>query len=128
MAAPGPCAGPCAGPGDGPCGDAVIRLTWNALRVGQHVLVHDEDDPLMALVPGRVTDVEQAPGSNDVTIRLSPSGRPAKVVRPRRLMVHLDAGDLDDDDEAERCWRCEANLTSTRPDREHGTPPKDRSR
>lgn len=82
----------------------------------------------MALVPGRVTAVERATGSNDVSIRLSSSGRPARIVRPRRLMVHLDAGDLDDDDDAERCWRCEANLTAARPDREPAKPPKDRSR
>jgi hypothetical protein len=79
----------------------MIRLQWNALRVGDHVLVHDEDDTEMALVPGRVTMIQTAQGSNDVAIRLSGRGA-SKIVHPRRLAVHLDEFDPDS-----HCWRCD---------------------
>ena len=82
----------------------MIRHHWNALQVGHHVLVHDETDPTMGLTPGRVTEVRSAPGSNDVTIRISPRKGPARIVQPRRLAVHLDTGET-----TERCWRCEAH-------------------
>ena len=81
----------------------MIRLEWNALRVGQHVLVHDETDPGLPLVPGRVTMVTAAPGSNDVAIRIPSTRGPSKVVHPTRLVVHLE--DVDPD---ARCWRCDA--------------------
>lgn len=81
----------------------MIRRQWNALRVGQHVLVHDESEPGMPLVPGRVTLVETGPGSNEVAIRIPSRHGPAKVVRPPRLAVHSE----EPDPEA-RCWRCEA--------------------
>lgn len=85
----------------------MIRHEWNALHVGQHVLVHDEDDPASPLVPGRVTEVEDASGSNHVTIRISPPGRRTRIVQPRRLAVHIDSGEP-----IERCWRCEIRFTS----------------
>ncbi len=85
----------------------MIRHQWNALHIGQHVLVHDEDDPASPLVPGRVTAVEAANGSNNVTIRISPPGRRGRVIQPRRLAVHLDSGES-----TERCWRCEIRYTS----------------
>jgi len=81
----------------------MIRLEWNALRVGHHVLVHDETDPGLPLVPGRVAMVQAAPGSNDVAIRIPSTRGPSKVVHPPRLAVHLE--DLDPE---ARCWRCEA--------------------
>ena len=87
----------------------MIRLEWNALQVGHHVLVHDDADPALTLVPGRVTMIQSLPGSNDVSIRISPPGGPKRVVQPRRLAVHLDTGES-----AERCWRCETNFASTR--------------
>ena len=85
----------------------MIRLQWNALQVGHHVLVHDEDDPNLALTPGRVMTIQPASGTNEVTIRLSRRGTPARVVQPRRLAVHLDDGEP-----SERCWRCEVHYES----------------
>lgn len=86
------------------------RLQWNGLHVGQHVLVHDEDDLGAPLIPGRVIEVESTGGSSVVTIRVSPSGAPTRIVRPRRLAVHLDSGES-----AERCWRCEVRYASPPP-------------
>lgn len=79
------------------------RLEWNALRVGHRVLVHDEAEAGLPLVPGRVTMVQAASGSNDVAIRIPSTRGPSKVVHPPRLAVHLE--ELDPE---ARCWRCEA--------------------
>ena len=81
----------------------MIRLQWNALRVGHHVLVHDETKPGLPLVPGRITMVRAASGSNDVAIRIPSTRGPSVVVHPHRLAVHLE--DLDPE---AHCWRCEA--------------------
>jgi hypothetical protein len=79
----------------------MIRLQWNALRIGHQVLVHDESDPEMPLVPGRVAMIQTTNGSNDVAIRISPDDGTTSIVRPRRLAVHLRRLDP-----AEHCWRC----------------------
>lgn len=86
----------------------MIRRDWNDLRVGHHVLVHDDADPSMALVPGRVTEIDETPGAQTVTIRISPRSGPRRVVQPSRLAVHLDTGEG-----IERCWRCETNVTNS---------------
>jgi len=88
------------------------RPEWNALRVGTHVLVHDESDPTSPLVPGRVTAVEPSRGFNSVTIRVSPPGEPTRMVQPPRLAVHLDSGEP-----VESCRRCESRYSSMRPSR-----------
>lgn len=82
----------------------MIRRHWNDLRVGHHVLVHDDDDPQMTLAPGRVTMIDQTAGSHTVTIRISPRKGAPRDVQPSRLAVHLDTGEG-----TERCWRCETN-------------------
>lgn len=97
----------------------MIRTDWNALRVGHHVLVHDEGDPAAPLIPGRVTEVEDAAGANQVTVRVKPPGRASMIVQPRRLAVHLDSGEATD-----RCWRCEIRFGTSPPP----APPKRRSR
>lgn len=78
------------------------RLQWNALQVGHRVLVHDEAVASLPLVPGLVTTVEAASGSNDVAIKIPSSRGPARVVHPPRLAVHPE--DLDPE---ARCWRCD---------------------
>jgi len=81
----------------------MVRLEWNALRVGDKVLLHDPGDSSMRLVPGTVALVQSVQGPNEVAIRVVPKiGRQA-VLRPSRLAVHLDPRDPD-----EACWRCEA--------------------
>ena len=81
------------------------RLEWNELQVGDRVLVHDDGDARAPLLPGRVTAVEVAPGSNDVAIRIPGSRGKSQIVHPPRLSVHLE--ELDPD---ARCWRCEARV------------------
>ncbi len=79
----------------------MIRPQWQALRVGHHVLVHDEEMAGMPLVPGRVAMIQTDPNSNDIGIRITPTEGTSKIVRPRRLAVHMPQLDLD-----EHCWRC----------------------
>ena len=82
----------------------MIRRQWNALRVGDHVLVHDETEPELPIVPGRVIEVRAASGVNDIAIRIRSGRGPSKIARPRRLAVHPE--ELDPDG---HCWRCDAH-------------------
>jgi hypothetical protein len=86
----------------------MIRLDWDALRVGHHVLVHDEEAEGLPLALGRVTGIETDGGATAIAIRISPAMGPSRIVRPRRLAVHLDLQNLD-----ERCWRCALGPAST---------------
>jgi hypothetical protein len=79
----------------------MITLEWNALRVGDRVLVHDPNDDEMQLLAGVVTIVQTAHGSNDLGIRVEREHGGSKVLRPARLAVHIDPRNPDDD-----CWRC----------------------
>jgi hypothetical protein len=82
----------------------MTRQEWNALLVGDHVLVHEDSDRDLPAIPGRVVVVDAAEGSNDIAIRISPVRGKPMVVRPKRLAVHLE--ELDPD---RRCWRCDAH-------------------
>lgn len=79
----------------------MIRLQWNALRIGHEVLVHDDAVAGAPLVGGHVTMIQTRPGANEVAIRLTPVDGASTVVNPARLTVHLVP--LDDADD---CWRC----------------------
>ena len=81
----------------------MLRLQWNALQVGDRVLVHDDADISLRLQPGVVTMVQTAHGSNDLGVRVTGRSGGVKVVRPSRLSVHLDPRDV-----TEECWRCDA--------------------
>jgi hypothetical protein len=87
----------------------VNRLEWNALCIGDHVLVHDETGASRPLAPGRVTQVQRGQRANVVAIRIKVPGGQARIVQPRRLMVHLDSGEA-----IERCWRCETRYAAER--------------
>jgi hypothetical protein len=61
----------------------VLRFEWDALRIGNPVLVHDGD--AMALRTGEVTMVQSRPSRNDanvVSIRLDAGDEPSRVVAP----------------------------------------------
>lgn len=100
----------------------MLKFQWNALRVGDHVDVHDPDDAAMRLVPGVVTMVQSRVGANDIGIMLGATigsagvpGSPAHVARPARLAVHLDAIDA-----ARGCWRCAGAQLPATPADAHG--------
>jgi len=93
------------------------RPEWNALRIGQYVLVHDESDPAAPLMPGRVTEIAPSRGFNSVTIRVAPPGERARFVQPQRLAVHPDSGEP-----IESCRRCESRFSSMRPSRPASPP------
>lgn len=88
-----------------------MRFQWNALRVGDRVIVHDVSDSDLRPVTGVVVIVDCSVGSdygtNDLGVRIGEVGCPSRVVRPTRLSVHLDP--IDD---ADNCWRCQALAAS----------------
>lgn len=84
-----------------------MKFEWNALRVGNKVLMHDPRDKGMRLLHGVVAIVDTVAGSNDLAIRVTPKGEASTVLRPRRLTVHLDPRDL-----ADACWRCDDIATA----------------
>jgi hypothetical protein len=91
----------------------MMRLEWNALRVGDKVVVHDPTDPAMPLLAGIVALVQPMSGPNDIGVRVASTSDRLSVLWPRRLAVHLDPLDP-----AEECWRCEAIVAGTRPRRD----------
>jgi hypothetical protein len=85
----------------------MLTFEWNALRVGDRVLVHDDHDPALPLDEGVVVIVERRRGGpRSVGIRNSATG---EVQQPRRHAVHLTPLD------AVPCWRCAANGRSAVP-------------
>jgi len=86
----------------------MLRLEWNALRVGDKVLVHDAGNADLRLVPGVVAMVESAKGSSDIGIRIGTADDVRRVVRPRRLAVHVNPVDP-----TQCCWRCDAIVAGT---------------
>ena len=66
----------------------MLRFRWNSLRTGEHVMVHDDFDPGLALRDRVVNLVGTRPwDTNDVAIRLDHRGPVG--ARPRRNAVHL---------------------------------------
>lgn len=86
----------------------MLRFQWNALRPGDHVLVHDDTVASLPLAEGVVVLVQTGHGANDVGIRVDRPAHQHAIVRPRQLAVHLMPLDPD-----EACWRCDAMPAST---------------
>ena len=84
------------------------KLEWNALRLGDSVLVHDPRDSTMRLVPATVALVDTRRSANDIGLRVASVNERSSVVRPNRLAVHLDPLEGTED-----CWRCDAIVTQT---------------
>ncbi len=78
----------------------MLRFQWDALRVGDRVLVHDDLDAAFeshgATVRFVTTNVGRA---NEIALRLDDP--PMEIVRPRRHAVHQLPVDTNID-----CWRC----------------------
>lgn len=80
----------------------MLVFQWNALRVGDHVLVHDDRATALGVHDGVVAIVQTYPHEpNDVAIRLDDDAD--VVLHPRRHAVHVDNVDARRD-----CWRCGA--------------------
>ena len=75
------------------------RFEWNALRMGDHVRVHEGAGS--ELSAGVIAAVEVRHGSNGVGIRVGPS-----VLWPARMTVHLGQ-------RSEQCWRCDAPVSGS---------------
>lgn len=85
------------------------RFQWNALRLGDHVAIHDDQADAYELMDGEVVIVQPAVRTNDIAFRVRPHAATASVVvRPRRHAVHLLPVDADED-----CWRCAAPAPTT---------------
>ena len=82
----------------------MLQFQWNALRRGDHVLVHDAGAVDLGLTSGIVTLVDVHPSGHEVSVRLGEGTPTSRVVQPGRFAVHLDPID----DEAD-CWRCTDN-------------------
>ena len=83
---------------------------WNALRTGDHVLVHDPRIVEMTLTDGTVTTIETNRGANGVGIRLEGHSGESAVLWPSRLVMHREPLDP-----TEGCWRCEEMAERTPP-------------
>ena len=80
----------------------MLRFEWNALRPGDHVLVHDPRMADMTLTEGVVTSVDTHKRVNGVGICLDTGDGDAVILWPSPFVVHHDPRDP-----AEPCWRCE---------------------
>ena len=80
----------------------MIRSYWNALRVGDAVMVHDDTDPDFTISPGTVTAVHSQNPTNGISIRLHHTDGAGRLAHPKRLAVHLASGDS-----SPECWRCD---------------------
>ncbi|MET0143899.1 MAG: hypothetical protein ABW122_06905 [Ilumatobacteraceae bacterium] len=79
----------------------MLRFQWDALRRGDHILVHDPARPDLGLRPAEVVLVDTRPSGHDVAARYTDGDDSGRVVRPGRFAVHFDPAGQQDD-----CWRC----------------------
>jgi len=80
----------------------MLRFEWNALRPGDHVVLHDPRTPEMTLTDGVVTGVETHKRVNGVGIRVAKPRGDVEVLWPSPFVVHSDPRDP-----TEQCWRCD---------------------
>ena len=80
----------------------MLRFEWNALRLGDHVLVHDPRTAQMTLIDGVVVGVDMHEGANGVGIRVGADRGETAVLWPSAIAVHRDPRDR-----SEQCWRCQ---------------------
>jgi hypothetical protein len=84
----------------------MLKFEWNALRVGDRVVVHDPVGTEVPLLAGTVAMVEtkrSRRGANGVGVRVEAEDGGARVVWPSYLAAHYDPPDP-----TEECWRCTA--------------------
>lgn len=83
----------------------MLAFQWNAVRVGDRLMVHDDLDPRFALGEGVVRLVGTRQGANEIAIRLD--GPTSGLLRPRSQAVHLMPIDA-----RLPCWRCDAGAAT----------------
>ena len=92
----------------------MLRFEWNALRVGDRVIVHEPwgtEGPLLAGTVAMVEMKRSKRGANGVGVRVAADGGGHRVVWPSHLTAHHDPPDPTAD-----CWRCAALAeTASRP-------------
>jgi hypothetical protein len=81
----------------------MLNFQWNALRVGDPVVVHHPDTSAAPLVAGVVAMVDIRKRQNGVGIRVAASDGGSEVLWPAPLVVHPFTADP-----TESCWRCDA--------------------
>ena len=84
----------------------MLKFEWNALRVGDRVVVHDPAGTQFPLLAGTVDMIESKRSKRDangVGIRVAADGGGHRVVWPSYLAAHHDPPDPTED-----CWRCAA--------------------
>lgn len=79
----------------------MLTFDWNALRVGDAVIVHDPATADLRLVRGTVASVDMR-RVNSVAVRVERRGGDARTLWPARLTVHRAA-----QRSADSCWRCD---------------------
>ena len=87
----------------------MLRFDWNALRNGDHVLVHDPRTADMTLCAGVVEMVDTHRGANGVGVRVGDDIGGSTILWPSPLAVHHDPRAP-----TEACWRCEELALDTR--------------
>ena len=80
----------------------MLRFEWNALRTGDHVLVHDPRTAEMILTRGVVASVDTHKGANVVGIRVGGNSGETTVLWPSHISLHRDPRDP-----SGVCWRCQ---------------------
>jgi hypothetical protein len=80
----------------------VLKLSWNGLRKGDAVLVHDPLNPIGTLTPGTVSLIESRRGVNGVGIVVTKGDGDHVILWPSLLAVHSNPRDA-----TEPCWRCD---------------------
>lgn len=83
----------------------MLAFQWNAVRVGDRLMVHDDLDPRFELSEGVVRLVQTRQGANEIAIRLDDAT--SGLLRPRSQAVHLLPID-----ERIPCWRCDAGTAN----------------
>lgn len=87
----------------------MLEFQWNALRLGDRVVIHDDLDPNFALHDATVSMVRSRfPGASEIGVRRD--DQPTALSRPWRHAVHLTPVGADSN-----CWRCAAGRAAPTP-------------
>ena len=80
----------------------MLKFDWNALRIGDRVLVHDAESPQLTLLLGVVTMIDARKGAKRAGVLFDSSDDQRSIRWPSYLTMHRDPRGPTD-----RCWRCE---------------------